>query len=201
MRPGASRTARAARTAGYDDTAVTAAAPCSTRRPTSRAARERSSRATSVPCSVTTYGRPASQALTPAGIHQCAWTTSSRSSRHSRARTRACRCTSEAAQSKPAGDRAAATMVPRYASVSQRAEARHRLPRPGVEVPLPVRNPEQVPDDLFEMIGIGDGDDQHAARLEDAMDLRERPERIGHMLEHFQTEDEVIGAGGERDPL
>src|SRR3989440_9046473 len=84
---------------------------------------------------------------------------------------------------------------------AQLAEARHRLARPGEEVALTVRDPEQVPDDLFEVIRIGNGDDQHAARLQDAMHVRQGAERVGHVLQHFEAEHEVIGAGGERDPL
>ena len=105
------------------DTAVTSAAPGSTRRATHRAAAKRSSSATSVPCRVTTYGRRASHALMPPGAHQCACTRSMCPSLQIRAIARAWRTTSDVAADSPHGVLAAATILPRYASVSQRAGA------------------------------------------------------------------------------
>src|SRR5947208_2279631 len=80
-------------------------------------------------------------------------------------------------------------------------EPRHGLAGPTVEVSLPVGDPEQIPDDLFEMIGVWDGQDQHAAALQHPVKLRERPERVRDMLEHFDAKHEVIGAVREWDPL
>src|SRR5687768_12997387 len=69
------------------------------------------------------------------------------------------------------------------------AERGHRLARPREDVTLPVRNAEDVPDQLLHMIRIRHRDDPHAGRLQDAMDLRDRAERVRHVLEYLDRED------------
>src|SRR6266567_3494553 len=81
------------------------------------------------------------------------------------------------------------------------AEARHRLPGPGVQVALVIRDPQQIPDDLLEMIRIRDGHDQHARGLQEAMDFADRLVRIRQVLENLEAKGEVVGVGRERQPL
>src|SRR2546430_14494680 len=73
------------------------------------------------------------------------------------------------------------------------AQADDRLARPTVDVPLPVRDAEEIPDDLLHVIRIGHGDHPHAPGFENSMDLARRTVRGRRVFEDLDHEDEVEG--------
>ena len=66
---------------------------------------------------------------------------------------------------------------------------------------LAIGDAEQVPEDFFEVVGVGDGNDQHAGGAEDAVDLAQCAERVRDVLEHLNDKREVVRAVRERDAL
>src|SRR2546427_891768 len=79
-------------------------------------------------------------------------------------------------------------------------ESRHRLLRPAVHVAPFIGHAEEIPDDFFEMIRIGDRDDPHPAALEYPIDFRRRLQCRRRVLQNLDHEDAIERRVGKRQP-
>src|SRR5438270_11144686 len=71
---------------------------------------------------------------------------------------------------------------------------------PILDVPLPVRNVEEIPDDLLHVIGIGHGHHPHTPGPKHSMDLACRAVRGRRVFEDLDHEDVVERGIGKRKP-
>jgi len=87
------------------------------------------------------------------------------------------------------------------AEAGHRAKSFHRLSSPAIQVTLPVRNSQEIPNNLLDVVRVWNGENECAGRPQNPMNFFDSKEWIRDVFEHLDAKSEIEGRFGKRNSV